>query len=872
MNADNRRTTQSCILAGILLLTGSLVAVSASAAEHSPARKPVSYSRDIRPLLANACYACHGPDGGKRQADLRLDVREVAVKAVIVPGSAAKSPLIDRVSSTDPDEMMPPPNSKRPRLAPQAISLLRQWIDDGAKFESHWAYAVPSRPGVPTEKQSPWVRNPIDCFIAAMHEEQGLRPSPDADPRTLLRRLSFDLVGLPPTLADVDAFTADHSPAAYERLVDRLLASPHYGERMAVYWLDVVRYADSGGYHSDNERSIWPYRDYVIAAFNSNKPFDRFTIEQLAGDLLPCAGQEQKIASGYNRLLQTTEEGGAQPKEYTTKYAADRVRNTATAWLGSTMGCAQCHNHKYDPFTSKDFYCFAAFFADVAEKAVARQEQTPLPNPQQAAQLHALNSEIAALQKVLDMSTPELSAAEAQWERQWKVPPCKAMPASAASRRSTTSRPAADTPCKCVPPKPKVPRSIAAILTIEPAKRSPQQKRELAAYYRSIAPQLADVRAKLTALKSQKDDLQSQIPSTLITIAGEPRVVRLLSRGNWQDDSGEIVTPAIPAFLGRLDTNGVRATRLDLARWMVARDNPLVARVFVNRLWRMFFGQGIVRTLDDCGTQGALPTHPELLDWLATEFVDSGWNVKHIVKLMLLSRTYQQSSRGRPDLDERDPANLWLARQGRFRFEAEMVRDNALAVSGLLSPQIGGPSVKPYQPAGYWDFLNFPKRTYVADHGEKQYRRGLYTFWQRTFLHPSLLAIDASTREECTVERPRSNTPLQALTMLNDPTYVEAAKALAARVLHEGGSTESQRIRYVFRQVLARAPTTAEFDVLAQFYRRQSRHYTADEASTGKLLEVGDTKPPAGVATVELAAWTTVARVILNLHETITRD
>lgn len=822
-----------------------LAARPAWAGESGPSGKQkAGYSRDIRPLFANHCYACHGPDGGRRRAGLRLDVREVAVRRAIVPGDAAHSPLVERISSDDPDEQMPPPSSKRPRLSAAAVALMRQWIDEGAKYETHWAYVPPLRPPLPAVKQKDWPRNPIDRFIAAAQEERGLRPSPDADPRTLLRRLSLDLTGLAAAPEEIDAFTADHSPAAYEQHVQRLLASPHYGERMAMYWLDVARYADSCGYHSDNERAVWMYRDYVIQAFRDNKPFDRFTVEQLAGDLLPGAGREQKIASGYNRLLQTTEEGGAQAKEYTAKYAADRVRNTATAWLGSTLGCAQCHDHKFDPFKSKDFYSFAAFFADVQEIAVGRQEQTPMPSPEQAAQLGELDRQIAPLEKLANTPTPALEAAQAEWERT----------------------------VKAKPPTPALPKEVAAALAVEPGKRSDKERQLLAAHYRGLAPQLAETREKLAALKRRKDELNQSIPSTLITIAAAPRVVRILRRGNWQDDSGEIVAPAVPAFLGRLEVKERRANRLDLAQWLVARENPLVARVLVNRLWKLFFGQGLVKTLDDCGTQGALPTHPELLDWLAVELIASGWDVKHMVTLMVTSRTYQQSSRSNAELDSRDPANLWLARQGRFRLDAELIRDNALAVSGLLAPRIGGPSVKPYQPAGYWDFLNFPTRQWVPDHGENQYRRGLYTFRQRTFLHPSLLAFDASTNEECTVERPQSNTPLQALVLLNDPTYVEAARVFAARLVREGGPSPAERLRLAFRQALGRAPAPAEIELLTALQQKHLKQYQADEPAARKLLAVGDAKPPEGVAPAELAAWTTVARVILNLHETVMRN
>jgi hypothetical protein len=805
----------------------------------APYAKEVSYGRDIRPLLAANCYACHGPDQRKRKAGLRLDVREIAVKSAIVPGKAGESPLIERITSSDADEQMPPPGANRQRLSPQAVALIRQWIDQGAKFEMHWSYRPPVRPAVPTVKRSDWPRTPIDRFIAAGHEKEGLLPTADADARTLVRRLRLDLTGLPPSPAEVDAFAADPSPAAYEKMVDRLLALPQYGERMAMDWLDAARYADSCGYHSDNERTVWPYRDYVIGAFNANKPFDRFTIEQLAGDLLPGAGDEQRIASGYNRLLQTTEEGGAQAKEYTAKFAADRARNTATAWLGSTLGCAQCHDHKYDPFTSKDFYSFEAFFADVREAAVGRQEQTALPTPQQAARLAALDAPVAALKKQLDTPTPELEAAQAEWEKS---------------------------------PKPPLPDDVAKALAVERARRNDEQKRAVAAYYRTIAPQLAGPRGKLADLQRQRQEVEQSVLTTLVTVAVPPREVRILARGNWQDDSGPVVGPAIPEFLGSLSVDGRRANRLDMAQWLVARQNPLVARVLVNRLWKLMFGQGLVRTLDDFGTQGAPPTHPELLDWLAVEMIDSGWDIKRMVKLMATSRTYQLSSRPSPELERRDPANRWLARQGRFRLDAETVRDNALAVSGLLSLRLGGPTVKPYQPAGYWDFLNFPRRQWVDDHGESQYRRGLYTFWQRTFLHPSLLAFDAPTREECTVERPRSNTPLQALVLLNDPTYVEAARVFAARIVREGGPAQRQRLEFAFRQALQRPPAAAEADLAQRLYAEHLKQYAADEPAARAVLKVGDAQPPAGVVPAELAAWTSLARVILNLHETITRE
>lgn len=772
------------MLLPVLVVMGGVGVGTSSAAEAESLAHRISFSQQIRPILADRCFTCHGPDEGTREADLRLDQRESATKQAIRPGRSADSLLIKRVTANHPDDRMPPPESKKPPLTPAEIELLRRWIDEGAVYDEHWAFVRPQRPPVPAAPDPAWAINAIDHFIAQKHRAEGLRPAPQADARTLVRRLHFDLVGLPPRPEDVEAFAADPSPAAYEKLVDRLLASPHFGERMAIYWLDVVRYGDTCGYHSDNHRDIWLYRDYVIEAFNSNKPFDQFTREQLAGDLLPGATRQQKIASGYNRLLLTTEEGGAQPKEYEAKYAADRVRNTATAWMGATMGCAQCHNHKYDPYTMRDFYSFAAFFADVKEKAVGRQEQTPMPTPEQAAELARLDAEIAALKAHAD----------------------------------------------------------------EPSK------------------------AKLAEVQKRREALLQQIPTTLITESVPPRTVRILPRGNWQDASGEVVQPAVPAFLGKLETPGRRATRLDLANWLVARDNPMVARVFVNRVWKLLFGQGIARTLDDCGTQGARPTHPELLDWLAVEFVESGWNVKRLVKLMVMSRTYRQSSRGTAESLQKDPANLWLARQGRFRLDAELVRDNALAISGLLVPKVGGPSVKPYQPDGYWDFLNFPKRQYVPDPGENQYRRGLYTYWQRTLFHPSLQAFDAPSREESCPERARSNTPLQALVLLNDPTYVEAARVFAARLLRQGGASDAERVASAMRQALARNPTPDESRILLRLLEKHRQEYRHDEPAARALAQVGFAKAPEDIPPAELAAWTSVARTVLNLHETVTRQ
>lgn len=805
----------------------------------------VEFNRDIRPILSNHCYTCHGPDNNNRKAKLRLDVEASAHEdrggyRVIVAGKAKESELLKRAVSKDKDEVMPPPHLNK-ALSPRQIALLERWIDQGGKYQAHWSLLAVAKPAAPALPPAESAANPIDRFLLSKMREAGLKFSPATSRVTLIRRLSFDLLGLPPTPAEVDAFVNDNSATAYEKLVDRLLASPRFGERMAAYWLDLVRYADTGGYHSDNHRDVTPYRDYVIDAFNSNMPFDRFTIEQVAGDLLPNPTAQHKIASGYNRLLQTTEEGGAQPKEYTAKYAADRVRNAGSVWLGLTLGCAECHDHKFDPVTTREFYRFAAFFADIKERPVGRQDQTPLPTAQQAQLLAKIDQDLAPLQKAMTAATPELAKARAAWEESAKANP-KGLP-----------------------------KEVAAALTVDPAKRNAKQLESLDKHFRSIAPELKETREQLARLTQEKDKITRAIPTTLISMTGPPRTVRVLPRGNWLDDSGEIVQPGVPASLPPLAKKEGPANRLDLAQWLVSAENPLTPRVFVNRLWMLYFGQGLVKTLDDFGAQGALPSHPELLDWLAADFREHGWDVKRTIRLLVTSQAYQQTSTVAPELKDRDPLNLLFSRQNRFRLDAETIRDAALASSGLLSDKVGGPSVRPYQPAGYWKYLNFPTREWANDKGDSQYRRGLYTYWCRTFLHPSLLAFDAPTREECTVERTRSNTPQQALVLLNDPTYVEASRVLAQRMLREEKDTDA-RIALGFRLVVSRTPTAEEIKLVRQLLDKHLMQYQADPKAAEALLAVGNSPRPAGEAAPTLAAWTSVARVLLNLHETITRE
>jgi hypothetical protein len=833
----------------VLGLVCATVETSAAAADAGG----ISFNRDIRPILSDNCFFCHGPDAGHRQADLRLDLRDGAVTAgAIVPGKPDESTLIERIRSGDPDEVMPPPHTNK-KLDDRQRELLAAWIEQGAEYQKHWSYEKPVKAEVPAGV------NGIDHFVRKRLAEVGIEPSPEADRRTLIRRLSFDLLGLPPSPAEVAAFEQDASPNAYGKLVDRLLASPHYGERMAIGWLDVVRFADTIGYHSDNPRNVWPYRDWVIKAFNDNKPFDRFTIEQLAGDLVPDASTDTRVASAFNRLLLTTQEGGAQAKDYEARMLTDRVRAVGAVWLGQTTGCAGCHDHKFDPITMRDFYSLAAFFADIKEPIIGGEEGTIVAAPEENRMLARLDAALADARKKFQAIVPHLEAAQRQWEADvvaYAVTLPELRPDSQASAADKESA-----------------KQVAAGLAKEPGSRDGEDKNRLRNYFRgSVTKLFKEEEAGLAKAEKERKDFYNGLPRCLITATNEkPRTVRILPRGNWMDESGEVMKPAFPAYLPAPTIEGREPNRLDLARWLVSRDNPLTARVVMNRMWKQFFGAGLSRVLDDLGAQGEPPSNPELLDWLACEFMDSKWNVKQMVRTIVTSAAYRQTSAVAPQLAARDPYNREIARQSAFRLDAELVRDAALAASGLLVPAIGGPSVKPYQPDGYWENLNFPVREYPTDVGEKQYRRGLYTWWQRSFLHPSLLAFDAPSREECCAERTRSNIPQQALVLLNDPTYVEAARSLAARIMKECDGAAEERIAWAWKQVLQRLPRVEEMETVMPLYRQQLAAYKADPAAAKSLFEVGFAAIPADVDRAELAAWTHVARVLLNLHETITR-
>ncbi len=965
------------------LLCSSLFVVGLSAGE-------ISFNRDVRPILSDACFACHGPDAKARKAGLRLDV-ETSARPVL--GKADDSELLRRIVSTEAHERMPPSKSAR-QLSAEEIATLRRWIAEGAPWEKHWAFLPPRKSDLPSPKNPLWARNPIDRFVAARLDRAGLRPAPPADKVTLLRRVTLDLTGLPPTPEEVDAFLADTRPDAYERVVDRLLHSPRFGERLAIRWLDAARYADTSGYQNDGERIMWRWRDWVIEAYNHDLPFDQFTIEQLAGDLLPNARLDQILATGFNRNHRGNAEGGIIPEEYAVEYVADRVETTATVWLGLTLTCARCHDHKYDPISQKEFYQLFAFFNNVPEQGKARKvgNSPPYvltPTRRQVEQLAEIDERIRQHRERLGKFEPTLREGQTAWER---APgplvadtPEKLTEASGAfgyfdrfsleawirpsqltgvllsrkvedpfgegysvqladgrvqvnlvkrwlddairveteeqlqldQRRHLLvtydgSRVAAGVrvyldgkPAKLrillddlnqsfatnrpfrvgsgvsdVRLHPRtlneldaqvaaVPESIADILAKPPAARSAAQTEKLRRYYlHHHAPKyLREEFNHLDALHElRRHWVEHVIPTTMVMREmPQPRKTFVLKRGQY-DQPGEPVGPGVPEVLSlwRHQPN-----RLGLARWLVEAENPLTARVAVNRLWQMLFGQGLVRTVEDFGAQGDWPTHPELLDWLAVDFRESGWRVKRLLRLIVTSQTYQQSSRSEPEAVKRDPENRLLARASRLRLSAEMIRDQALAASGLLVERLGGPSVKPYQPEGLWREL--ADAEYVRDRGEALYRRGLYVFWKRTVAPPNFVTFDAAGRESCQVRETRTNTPLQALILLNDVTYVEAARVLAERLLEKPGHDE-ERLTELVRRVLARKPHANELAVLQAALTRHRHHYRNDIESARRLVRTGEAALNDRLDVVELAALTAVAGVVLNLDEAITRE
>lgn len=742
---------------------------------------PVDFDREVRPLLAEHCFKCHGVDARKRKAKLRLDQRD-GVLGTVKPGRPTASELLRRVTTADEDQRMPPA-ATGPRLTPDQIGRVRRWIAEGAVWSEHWSLRPVSRPPVPEVAKPGWPRNAIDRFVLAGQLAAGLSPSGEADPARLVRRVTLDLLGLPATPEEVDAVLTDRRPGWYERLVDRLLASPRFGERLARVWLDLARYADTDGYQDDEPRVMWRWRDWVIDAINDNQPFDHFTIEQLAGDLLPKAKPRQVLATGFNRNNRTNGEGGSIAEEFRVEYIVDRVDTLSTTWMGLTLSCARCHDHKYDPLTQRDFYRLFAFYNNIPEKGTYRRNSPPLlkvPTRTTAAELSAIEAERKGLAK--------------------------------------------DDPRRPV-------------------------------------------------LEKRHRQLLDAVPTTMVLREGPPRKTFILVRGQY-DRRGEQVTAGVPAALPAL-ADGQPANRLGLARWLVDRRHPLTSRVAVNRFWQMFFGRGLVTTPEDFGVQGNRPSHPRLLDWLAAEFIDVDWDVKELVRRIVTSSTYRQSSRVAPGRLEVDPENRWLARAPRLRLSAEAIRDQALAVSGLLNEQLGGPSVKPHQPDGLWKEIaggasGAYRDGYQSDKGPGRYRRSLYTFWRRT-IPPALMAtFDAPSRESCTVRRGRTNTPLQALALMNDVVFVEAARHLAARVAVE--TSVSRRIDAAFRRVLGRTAVDREREILQRGYDRYLAFFSGDPESAKRFLQGGPVLAAAEGNIPGQAAFVAVCHVLLNLDETVNRE
>ena len=1011
-----------------------------------PAKGPIDFTRQIRPILSEKCFTCHGPDEKKRKADLRLDIRKEVFKKLksdryaVVPGQPDQSELVARIQTENEDDLMPPPKSGK-HLTPEQVLLLRRWVESGAEYKDHWSYVKPERPALPSVQRKDWPRNGIDYFVLSRLEQESLRPTPEASRENLIRRLSLDLTGLPPSVKEVEDFLRDNRTDAYEQWVDRLLASPQYGERWARPWLDQARYADSNGYEADFRRSIWPYRDWVITAFNRDLPFDQFTVEQLAGDLLPNPTQEQRIATGFHRNTMVNTEGGTDEEEFRVAAIVDRVNTTFSVWLGTTMACAQCHSHKYDPFSMREYYQAFAFFNQTNDKGRSNDPELELPTPAQKAKREALQAQIGPLESVLNTPTTELGQAQAVWQSEleaaqesirahwttlnpewWEAsdgvvltklddqslrssgalpdtstyeitvqvpagsitalrlealiddelpmkssgrseegdfvlteffvqpPSCsETTAATAESNPANTNRLAFETAYAdfsmekyeakdAVDGKPKsgwsiaayesvnrvdheavfilkqpvrfaegtqlrfklqqesdrrqhllgkfrlsvstapaeahrlwakVPSRVRALLAIPEEERNDVEEMELAKHYRSIDPNLDKVREQIAGLHKQEP---KDIATTLVLqSAPTPRPTYLLIRGSHLTKGDEVQTET-PAILHAWPA-GAPTNRLGFARWLVDPANPLVGRVTLNRIWAQYFGRGLVETSEEFGAQGELPTHPELLDWLATEFIRQGWSLKAMHRLIVTSATYRQAATVTPELAERDPFNRLLARGPRFRMEAEMLRDAALAMGGLLNPKIGGPSVFPHQPDGVWNSPYNGDRWALSKSGD-QYRRGLYTFWRRTAPYASFAAFDAPSREVACERRPRSNTPIQALVTLNDPAFLAAANGLARRVLTEGGASTADRLIFAFESCLSRRPEPNELRPLLRLYEETLRRFSSDANSAKALLKAGfegAAEPPDGPALAEQAAWAVISNVLLNLDETLTK-
>jgi hypothetical protein len=873
----------------------ALTIVALATAAH--AAETIDFNRHIQPILSDACFRCHGPDPATREAKLRLDQKDGLFRTrdeitVVTPGKPEASELFLRITSKDEEEVMPPRESNR-QLKPAEIELLKKWIAAGAQWGTHWAFSAPQRPTVPKPANpatTQRVRNPIDAFVFTRLEKEKLAPAPAADRAALLRRVTLDLAGLPPTPAERDAFLADSSPDAYERVVDRLLASPRYGERWAWDWLDVARYADTNGFQGDPERTMWPWRDWVVNALNANMPYDQFTIEQLAGDLLPNATKEQKLASGFHRNNMFNGEGGRIAEETRVENVFDRVETTATVWLGTTFTCARCHDHKYDPITQKDYFALYDIFNQLSETGSAS----------------AGGGRNGQILPVLDMSTEaerervrkasakvdEVAKEVGEFElKKFPRPEGKSMFDSPEAQKLPGNLPV--TLAKSLPNR----RGVDALLEAIPHFKQTDPDPEYAAL---LQKQLDAVRARDAANAAiTKVMIMDELPKLRETF--------ILNKGNYESKSAVKVVGAIPSMFqkqtsgagaapaprsvaGKLaatlsptsdEDPGKRATtadesgaparinRLDLARWLVSNENPLAGRVTVNRAWQAFFGTGLVKTAEDFGVQSEAPSHPELLDWLATEFVQRGWDMKALHRLIVTSATYQQSSRVTPALHERDPENRLLARGPRYRLPSWMLRDQALAAAGLLVEKRGGPAVKPYQPDGIWEEATFGKKTYKQDHDAALYRRSLYVFWRR-IVGPTTF-FDAGARQVCTVKVARTNTPLHALVTLNDPAFVEAARVMAQGV-SVAATNDAARLEYLFDVLMARQPAAKEKSILLARLNTLRTQFAADPAAALQLASVGEAARPESLDPVEHAAWTALSSLLMNLDEALSKE
>jgi hypothetical protein len=992
----------------------------------------VEFNRDIRPILSDKCFTCHGPDAANRKTKMRFDIESGAMITLrngghaIVPGDPGKSEMMRRITSENKAIRMPPAYMGREKLTGREIELIRRWIEQGAKWQPFWSFIPPKRPAVPNVSGGAWVRNPIDNFILNRLEREGLHPSPEADKRTLIRRVTLDLTGLPPTPAEVDAFRADSSPDAYEKVVDRLLASSRFSEKMAYRWMEAARYGDTNGYQTDGPREMWRWRDWVIDAFRRNMPYDEFTVDQIAGDLLPNATLDQRIATGFNRNHRTSGEGGIIPEEYRVEYVADRAQTTSIVWMGLTMGCARCHDHKYDPISQKDFYRLFAYFNRIPnEKGFAynygnEEPYVQAPLPEQQKQLLEFDRKIAAAQRRYESLQPGFLRAQHKWERKLRQSPAVDWTVTEGlvfrstervdSKKVEINRDIArfgyldpfTFSARIKPESPKggilsqsedyfegtghglylidgklrlhivhrwtdlalrletiapvklhewqdvlvtydgkrkaagvriyidgqlqqtkvlfdqlnepfhvaektpfrigsaggvgfegaiedvrvynrallpeeaaavsIPESVSQIAGIPESSRTKAQSKKIAlAFVQLAAPtKIKEAHAQLLSLRQQRDKFSDSIPTVMVMVDDEnARDSFLLKRGAY-DNHGEKVTPGIPEILPQPKPEWPN-NRLGLAKWLVDRSNPLTARVTVNRFWQSYFGFGIVKTVDDFGSQGEWPVHPELLDWLATEFMDSGWNVKAMQKLIVMSATYRQASKITPELLAKDPDNRLLARGPRFRLGPEVIRDQALSASGLLVEKLGGPSVKPYQPPGLWQELA-SGGGYTQDKGEGLYRRSLYTYWKRTVTPPFMANFDSPNREVCTVFEGRTDTPLQALNLMNDVAFLEASRKLAERMIIEGGVSAEQRIDYGYRLLLARPARPAEHSVLQKTLDHFETNYRKDPRTAAEYVSYGESPKRPGIDPADLAAYTAVASLMLNLDETITKE